>query len=281
MAKRKRKGYDWKPSTHRWVKSSRNKWLTNSSFWHPKKNKLKKSIQEGIPMSSNLSNLFNFLQKQNGGLGVLIGGTSEVPPIKIGVIGAGSVGYNAAIMAYGMQADVYVFDIDEEKLKTLKNDNHKINTVFSSSSNLDKYLPDMDVIINGIYIPGASAPKIINASLIDKLKNNCLIIDVAIDQGGSVEYLHPTSHDEPLIQIKQIYGYAVPNMPGVVPRTASKALNEATFPYIEYIANHGINNAIKNNNEIANGVNTYNNKLTTKAVADSLDLEYTSITKLI
>ena len=223
----------------------------------------------------------NFLQKQNGGLGVLIGGTSEVPPIKIGVIGAGSVGYNAAIMAYGMQADVYVFDIDEEKLKTLKNDNLKINTVFSSSSNLDKYLPDMDVIINGIYIPGASAPKIINASLIDKLKNNCLIIDVAIDQGGSVEYLHPTSHDEPLIQIKQIYGYAVPNMPGVVPRTASKALNEATFPYIEYIANHGINNAIKNNHEIANGVNTYNNKLTTKAVADSLDLEYTPITKLI
>ena len=90
----------------------------------------------------------NFLQKQNGGLGVLIGGTSEVPPIKIGVIGAGSVGYNAAIMAYGMQADVYVFDIDEEKLKTLKNDNHKINTAFSSSSNLDKYLPVTALLLN-------------------------------------------------------------------------------------------------------------------------------------
>ena len=223
----------------------------------------------------------NFLQKQNGGLGVLIGGTETVPALKIGVIGAGTVGYNAASIALGMQANVYVFDIDEEKLLNLNNNYPDVNTVLSNQQNLNDILPLMDVIINGIYIPGASAPKIIDQDLLQQLKNNCLIVDVAIDQGGSVENLTPTSHDDPIVNINQVYGYAVPNMPGVVPRTASKALNEATFPYIEYLANNGVEHSIKNNNEIANGVNTYKNKLTSKPVADSLNLNFSPLDELI
>ena len=156
-----------------------------------------------------------------------------------------------------------------------------VNTVLSNQQNLNDILPLMDVIINGIYIPGASAPKIIDQALLQQLKNNCLIVDVAIDQGGSVENLTPTSHDDPIVNINQVYGYAVPNMPGVVPRTASKALNEATFPYIEYLANNGVEHSIKNNNEIANGVNTYKNKLTSKPVADSLNLNFSPLDELI
>ena len=163
----------------------------------------------------------------------------------------------------------------------LNNNYPNVNTVLSNQQNLNDILPLMDVIINGIYIPGASAPKIIDQALLQQLKNNCLIVDVAIDQGGSVENLTPTSHDDPIVNINQVYGYAVPNMPGVVPRTASKALNEATFPYIEYLANNGVEHSIKNNNEIANGVNTYKNKLTSKPVADSLNLNFSPLDELI
>ena len=224
----------------------------------------------------------NFLEKQNGGLGVLIGGTEKIPPLNIAIIGGGTVGYNAAKISNGLGGNVFVFDIDESKLQKISEDQNNIITILSSNENLTKHLPKMDIIINGIYIPGATAPKIITKEIQAKLKQNCFIIDVAIDQGGSVENLSPTSHDDPVVSLKNnIYGYAVPNMPGIVPQTASKALNEATFPYIEYIANNGIQYAIKNNIEIFNGVNIYKNNITSEAVAKSLGMSYKSLSDMI
>ena len=223
----------------------------------------------------------NFLQKQNGGPGLLIGGTSNIKPLNISIIGAGIVGYNAAIISNGMGANVTIFDIDNKKLLNIKNYDKKIKTQFSSKENLAKYLPASDIIINGIYIPGSQTPKVIDESIQKLIKKNALIIDIAIDQGGGVENLNSTSHDKPIVKLNNFYGYAVPNIPGIVPKTASQALNEATYKYIELIANHGFESCLFNNKEIFNAVNTYKGKLTSKPVSESLNLNYNSLDKII
>ena len=223
----------------------------------------------------------NFLQKQYGGPGLLIGGTSNIKPLNISIIGAGIVGYNAAIISTGMGANVTIFDIDNNKLLNIKNYDKKIETQFSSKENLVKYLPSSQIIINGVYIPGSQTPKIINESMQKLIKKDSLIIDVAIDQGGGVENLNATSHDKPIIKLNNFYGYAVPNIPGIVPKTASQALNEATHNYIELIANHGFESCLINNKEIFNAVNTYKGKLTSKPISESLDLNYNSLYKII
>ncbi len=223
----------------------------------------------------------NFLQKQYGGPGLLIGGTSNIKPLNISIIGAGIVGYNAAIISYGMGASVTVFDIDENKLLNIKNYNKKIETKFSSNENLSKHLSSSDIIINGVYIPGSQTPKVINAKIQKLIKKDTLIIDVAIDQGGGVENLNSTSHDNPIVKTNNFYGYAVPNMPGIVPKTASQSLNEATHKYIELIANQGIKSCLINNKEIYNAVNTYKGKLTSKPISESLNLDYNSLDKII
>jgi len=223
----------------------------------------------------------NFLQKQYGGPGLLIGGTSNIKPLNISIIGAGIVGYNAAIISNGMGANVTVFDIDKEKLLNIEDFDKKIKTQFSSQENLKKHLPSSHIIINGVYIPGSQTPKVINKSIQKLIKKNTLIIDVAIDQGGGVENLNPTAHDDPIVKLNDFYGYAVPNMPGIVPKTASQSLNEATHKYIELIANHGIESCLINNKEIYNAVNTYKGKLTSKPVSESLNLNYSSLNKII
>ena len=223
----------------------------------------------------------NFLQKQYGGPGLLIGGTSNIKPLNISIIGAGIVGYNAAIISNGMGANVTVFDIDNNKLLNIKNYDKKINTQFSSKENLVKYLPSSQIIINGVYIPSSQTPKIIDKSIQKLIKKDALIIDVAIDQGGSVENLNATSHDKPIVKLNNFYGYAVPNIPGIVPKTASQALNEATHKYIELIANHGFESCLFNNKEIFNAINTYKGKLTSKPVSKSLNLNYDSLDKII
>mgnify|MGYP000032316982 FL=1 len=223
----------------------------------------------------------NFLQKQYGGPGLLIGGTSNIKPLNISIIGAGIVGYNAAIISNGMGANVTVFDIDNNKLLNIKNYDKKIKTQFSSKGNLAKYLPSSHIIINGVYIPGSQTPKVIDESIQKLIKKDTLIIDVAIDQGGGVENLNATSHDKPIVKLNNFYGYAVPNIPGIVPKTASQALNEATHKYIELIANNGFESCLINNIEILNAVNTYKGKLTSKPVSKSLNLNYYSLDKII
>ena len=223
----------------------------------------------------------NFLQKQYGGPGLLIGGTSNIKPLNISIIGAGIVGYNAAIISNGMGANVTVFDIDNNKLLNIKNYDKKIKTQFSSKGNLAKYLPSSHIIINGVYIPGSKTPKVIDESIQKLIKKDTLIIDVAIDQGGGVANLNSTSHDKPIVKLNNFYGYAVPNIPGIVPKTASQALNEATHKYIELIANHGFESCLINNKEIFNAINTYKGKLTSKPVSKSLNLNYDSLDKII
>ncbi len=223
----------------------------------------------------------NFLQKQYGGPGLLIGGTSNIKPLNISIIGAGIVGYNAAIISNGMGANVTVFDIDNNKLLNIKNYNKKIKTQFSSKGNLAKYLPSSHIIINGVYIPGSKTPKVIDESIQKLIKKDTLIIDVAIDQGGGVANLNSTSHDKPIVKLNNFYGYAVPNIPSIVPKTASQALNGTTHKYIELIANNGFESCLINNIEILNAVNTYKGKLTSKPVSKSLNLNYYSLDKII
>ena len=223
----------------------------------------------------------NFLQKQYGGPGLLIGGTSNIKPLNISIIGAGIVGYNAAIISNGMGANITIFDIDNKKLLNIKNYDKKIKTQFSSKENLAKYLPSSQIIINGVYIPGSQTPKIIDKSIQKLIKKDALIIDVAIDQGGGVANLNSTSHDKPIVKLNNFYGYAVPNIPGIVPKTASQALNGATHKYIELIANNGFESCLINNKEILNAVNTYKGKLTSKPVSKSLNLNYYSLDKII
>ena len=223
----------------------------------------------------------NFLQKQYGGPGLLIGGTSNIKPLNISIIGAGIVGYNAAIISNGMGANVTVFDIDNNKLLNIKNYDKKIKTQFSSKGNLAKYLPSSHIIINGVYIPGSQTPKVIDESIQKLIKKDTLIIDVAIDQGGGVANLNSTSHDKPIVKLNNFYGYAVPNIPSIVPKTASQALNGTTHKYIELIANNGFESCLINNIEILNAVNTYKGKLTSKPVSKSLNLNYYSLDKII
>ena len=223
----------------------------------------------------------NFLQKQYGGPGLLIGGTSNIKPLNISIIGAGIVGYNAAIISNGMGANVTVFDIDNNKLLNIKNYDKKIKTQFSSKENLAKYLPSSHIIINGVYIPGSQTPKVIDESIQKLIKKDTLIIDVAIDQGGGVANLNSTSHDKPIVKLNNFYGYAVPNIPSIVPKTASQALNGTTHKYIELIADNGFESCLINNIEILNAVNTYKGKLTSKPVSKSLNLNYYSLDKII
>jgi len=223
----------------------------------------------------------NFLQKQYGGPGLLIGGTSNIKPLNISIIGAGIVGYNAAIISNGMGANVTVFDIDNNKLLNIKNYDKKIKTQFSSKGNLAKYLPSSHIIINGVYIPGSQTPKVIDENIQKLIKKDTLIIDVAIDQGGGVTNLNSTSHDKPIVKLNNFYCYAVPNIPGIVPKTASQALNGVTHKYIELIANNGFESCLINNKEILNAVNTYKGKLTSKPLSKSLNLNYYFLNKII
>lgn len=225
------------------------------------------SIQEGA----------RFLEKPQGGKGMLLGGVPGVPPAKVLVLGAGVVGRNAALMAAGLGADVTITDISLPTLRHVAEIMPRVKTLYSSRHNIESQLPDVDLVIGSVLIPGAKAPKLVTRDMLKLMRPGTVMVDVAIDQGGCFETSHPTTHSEPVYTIDGVVHYAVANIPGAVPRTSTLALTNATLPYAIRLANKGWRQACREDAALAQGVNMVDGKVTFPAVAEAWGLEYTKL----
>jgi alanine dehydrogenase len=223
-----------------------------------------------------------YLEKINGGIGILLGGVPGVPPAEVVIIGAGIVGMNAAKMALGLGARVTILEMSVERMRYIDDIfKGQITTLMSNNYNLETCLRKVDLLIGAVLIPGASAPKIVKRGHLKLMKKRSIIVDVAVDQGGCIETTKATSHSNPVYEVDGIIHYCVANMPGAVPRTSTFALTNATFPYALEIANNGFVEAIKKDTTLMKGVNVYKGKITYQAVADSQNQPYTDLYTLI
>jgi alanine dehydrogenase len=223
-----------------------------------------------------------YLEKEHGGRGVLLGGVPGVPPGNVCIIGGGIVGTNAAKMALGLGAKVTLVDLNLNRLRELDDIfSGRLYTLASNSYNIERAAREADLVIGGVLIPGAAAPKIVTKSMVSKMKRGAVIVDVAIDQGGCIETARPTTHSNPSYEVDGVVHYCVTNMPAAVPNTSTLALTNATFPYIMKIANHGALAAIQSDPGLAEGVNTFNGQLTYKAVAENQSRAFTQLSSLL
>lgn len=214
-----------------------------------------------------------FLEKPQGGKGILLGGVPGVKPAKVLVLGGGIVGYNAALMAAGMGADVTIADISLPRLRYLDEVMPaNIKTLYSSTHNIEQELPVTDLVIGAVLIPGAKAPHLITRSMLKLLKKGSVLVDVAIDQGGCFETSHPTTHAEPIYDVDGIIHYCVANIPGAVPQTSTLALTNATLPYVLKLADKGWVRACEENKGLASGLNVVEGKIVYPAVAEAFGL---------
>lgn len=223
------------------------------------------SIQEGA----------RFLEKPQGGRGVLLGGVPGVKPAKVLVLGAGVVGKNAALMAAGLGADVTLMDISLPVLRHCADTMPKnVKTVYSSKHNIEEELPTTDLVIGSVLIPGAKAPHLITRDMIGLMRPGSVMVDVAIDQGGCFETSHPTTHSNPTYEIDGVVQYAVANIPGAVPYTSTLALTNATMPYAVRLADFGWKEACRKDPGLGDGVNIVDGKVTFKGVAEAFGMPY-------
>lgn len=220
-----------------------------------------------------------FLEKLHGGKGILLGGVPGVTPAKVTIVGGGIVGTNAAKMAIGMGAEVTILDVCNDRLRYLDDIfGSRIKTLMSNSYNIMQAVADADLLVGAVLIPGAKAPKLVTEEMVKAMQPGSVIVDVAIDQGGSVETIdHVTTHAEPTYEKFGVIHYSVANMPGAVARTSTFALTNATLPYALKLANLGYAEAIRTDLAVARGVNVIHGKLTYKAVAEALNLNYTPL----
>lgn len=224
------------------------------------------SVQEGA----------RFLEKSQGGRGVLLAGVPGVKPAKVLVLGGGVVGRNAALMAAGLGADVTITDISLPTLRHLADVLPKnVKTLFSSRHNIEQELADTDLVIGSVLIPGAKAPRLVTADMLPLMRKGSVVVDVAIDQGGCFETSHATTHSDPVYEVDGIIHYAVANIPGAVPYTSTLALTNATLPYTLRLADKGWRDACKADPGLAEGVNIVDGKITYEAVAEAWNLPYT------
>jgi alanine dehydrogenase len=222
------------------------------------------------------------LEKAQGGRGILLGGVPGVPPAKVVVLGGGIVGYNAALIAVGMQADVWVLDKSVERMRDLEMMlDGRITLAMSNQLAIDDAVLGADLIVGAVLIPGARAPKLITREMLGALKPGAVLVDVSIDQGGCFETSRPTTHSDPVFEVDGIVHYCVSNMPGAVPVTSTYALTNVTLPYVELIADHGIREAIALSRPLARGVNVFEGKLTYEAVAEAHGLEYSPLDEVL
>ncbi|MFB2657872.1 alanine dehydrogenase [Shewanella xiamenensis] len=222
------------------------------------------------------------LEKSSGGRGMLLGGVPGVEPAKVVIIGGGMVGTNAAQMAVGMGADVVVLDRSIDALRRLNMQfGSAVKAVYSTADAIERHVLEADLVIGGVLIPGAAAPKLVTRSMISRMKPGSAIVDVAIDQGGCVETSHATTHQDPTYIVDDVVHYCVANMPGAVARTSTFALNNATLPYILKLANLGYRAALLQDKHLLNGLNVMHGKLVCKEVAQALNLEYTAPANLL
>ena len=223
-----------------------------------------------------------YLEKTYGGNGILLSGVPGVDPGTVVVIGGGIVGTNAAKMACGMGAKVYLLDTNPERLRYLSDVMPKnCFPIMSSPATLRRLLAEADLVVGAVLIPGAMAPKLITRDLLGYMKKGSVIVDVAIDQGGCVETAKPTTHDDPIYEVDGIIHYCVANMPGAVSMTSTIALTNATLPYALELADKGYKKAAQENPELAKGINIIEGKITYKGVADAFDLEHESLDSIL
>ena len=222
------------------------------------------------------------LEKNQKGRGLLLGGAPGVEPANVVILGGGVVGENAALIATGMRAKVYIVDKSEPRLKQLQEMfGDKIIPQQSDKIDLKKLVSECDLLIGGVLIPGAEAPKLVTKEMIKNMKRGSVIVDVAIDQGGCVETSKPTTHANPTYIVDDVVHYCVANMPGAVPRTSTLALNNATLPFLSKLANEGYEKALKNDKNFLAGLNVFKGSVTYKAVADALGHKYVSPNELL
>jgi alanine dehydrogenase len=222
------------------------------------------------------------LEKSAGGMGMLLGGVPGVAPGRIVILGAGVVGTNAAQMAVGTGAVVVVIDKSAEALRRIDAMlNGRAMTIFSNQDNIEREVLRADLVISGVLIPGAAAPKLITKAMLPKMKHGSVIVDVAIDQGGSTETSRPTTHADPTYVVDGVVHYMVANMPGAVPRTSTYALNNATLPFTLALADKGWRKALHDDPHLKNGLNIAAGKVTYREVAKALNLGYTAADAVI
>ena len=217
-----------------------------------------------------------FLAKHFGGSGVLLGGVPGVLPGKVVVLGGGASGINAARMAQGLGADVTILEVDLERMRFLDITLHTAHTLYSSEAHLMDLLPDVDLLIGAVLVPGAKAPKLINREMLRKMRPGSVLVDIAIDQGGCAETSRPTTHDNPVFVEEGVTHYCVANMPGAYARTATQALTNVTFRYLETLADNSLGDALNRQPALLGGINVMGGKVTHKAVADAHGMDFTA-----
>ena len=217
----------------------------------------------------------HYLEKEQGGRGVLLGGVPGVSPAKVAILGGGVAGINAAQMATGLRADVTIYDINNERLAEL--DMHfasQIKTAYASRSAIEKAVTEAELVIGAVLVPGAAAPKLVTREMLKTMKRGSVLVDIAIDQGGCFETSRATTHADPVYEIDGVIHYCVANMPGAVARTSAFALNNATLPFALSIAQLGAEEAMRTDPHLANGLNVSGGKVRHRAVAEALDLPF-------
>ena len=224
----------------------------------------------------------HYLEKMAGGRGILLGGVPGVPAAKVVIIGGGVVGTNAAKIAVGMGANVTIIDNNLDRLRELDDIFlTKVSTLASSAYMIHDAISTADLIVGAVLVPGAAAPKLVTKNMLKDVPNGSVIVDVAVDQGGCIETTHPTTHSNPTYYVEGVLHYCVANMPGAVPRTSTFALTNATLPYAVKLANKGFFEAIRSDEDLKAGVNTYAGHCTYEAVAAAQGISYTSVDALI
>jgi len=216
----------------------------------------------------------NYLAKYNGGSGVLLGGVPGVLPGRVVVVGGGTSGVNALRMAKGLGADVTILDIDVERLRFLDIAMENLHTLYSSEANLNHLMPECDLLIGAVLLPGAKAPKLITRAMLRKMKPGSVLVDISIDQGGCAETSRPTTHLQPTYVEENVIHYCVANMPAAYARTSTQALTNVTLRYVQLLADHGLDGACKKQPALIGGINTRDGKLTCRAVAEAHGLNY-------
>ncbi|MCF8001601.1 MAG: alanine dehydrogenase [Halanaerobiales bacterium] len=219
-----------------------------------------------------------FLEKPQGGKGILLGGIPGVPSAKVVIIGGGIVGINSAKMAVGLGADVTILDINPSQMRYIDDVfNGRVKTLMSNEHNIRYAIQDADLIIGAVLIPGAKAPDLVTEEMIKEITEGSVIVDVAIDQGGCIETTYPTTHSDPVFTKHGVVHYSVANMPGAVARTSTFGLTNCTLPYALKLANKGYKQAMIEDKALAKGLNVYEGDITYKAVAEAFDMEYTPL----
>lgn len=222
------------------------------------------------------------LEKTHGGLGILMAGVPGVAPAKVVILGAGVVGKNALQMAIGMGAEVCIFDRDIDRLRQIDTlYGNRVRTYYADPLLVEIEVCEADVVIGAVLLPGAAAPKLVTREMVKKMKSGAIVVDVAIDQGGCFETSRPTTHADPTFLVDGVLHYCVANMPGAVARTSTFALTNATYPYVEALANRGIMAALSHDCHLRNGLSVYQGHLTSEPVAKAQKIDFVSADELL